>query len=241
MQQEHQIVSRVYAAKDNSIAADELIKDYIPFILSEASKSLSHICTQQDDEFSISMIAFHEAIQGYSKDRGSFLNYAAMLIKSRLIDYQRKEFRHKGHISLDERDDEDSMSLQDTLVSDRNEYEERDNLEATKQEIDELSSIMNTFGVSFTDVADNSPKQDRTLETCRKVINYAIENPNLLDELLQTKKLPLAQLVSGSGVERKTLERHRKYLIAMLIIQTNGYEIVRGHLRHILKGKEVVQ
>ena len=38
-----------------------------------------------------------------------------------------------------------------------------------------------------------------------------------------------------SGVERKTLERHRKYILAMLLIQTNGYEIIRGHLRHVLR------
>ena len=27
------------------------------------------------------------------------------------------------------------------------------------------------------------------------------------------------------------------YLLAMLLIQTNGYEIIRGHLRHVLKVK----
>ena len=57
----------------------------------------------------------------------------------------------------------------------------------------------------------------------------------LLDELLRTKKLPLAQLAHGAGVERKTLERHRRYVLALLLIQTNGYEIVRGHIRRMLR------
>ena len=96
---------------------------------------------------------------------------------------------------------------------------------------------MADFGVTFTDVADNSPKQERTLEACTTAICYAIENKHLLDAMLKTKKLPLAQLVKGSGVERKTLERHRKYILVMLLIQTNGYEIIRGHLRHALKTK----
>ena len=59
---------------------------------------------------------------------------------------------------------------------------------------------------------------------------------HLLDELLETKRLPLGKLSDGSGVERKTLERHRKYLVALLLIYTNGYEIIRGHLAQVLKG-----
>lgn len=235
MQNEHQIITQVYAAKESMQKADDFIRSYIPFIKKEASKFLSGICTDQDDEFSIAMIAFHEAIQGYSKNRGSFLNYATMLIKSRLIDYQRKESRHQGHISLHEEIDDDGTALHERLADEKDHYEESVGLAATKQEIEELSAVMATFDVSLTDVAENSPKQERTLEACKQAIRYAIENPELLDELLHTKKLPLAKLVSGAKVERKTLERHRKYVLAMLLIQTNGYEIIRGHLRHTLK------
>ena len=125
----------------------------------------------------------------------------------------------------------------DRLADKRNHFEEAATREATKQEIEALSAVMADFGVSFSDVADSSPKQDRTLEACAAAIRYAAENPELLEELLKTKKLPLAKLVRGTGVERKTLERHRKYVLAMLLIQTNGYEIIRGHLRRVLKQK----
>lgn len=237
MDSEHQIAKRVYAAKEDSQQADDLIRDYIPFIRSEASKFLSRFCTEQDDEYSIAMIAFHEAILGYSKDRGGFLRYAAMLIRSRLIDEARKEARHQGHISLDETDGDDDRRLMDMIPDARDHYAESAQLEATQQEIEELSRVMSSFGVSFADVADNSPKQDRTLSACASAIRYAAENKALLDELLRTKKLPMGKLVSGSGAERKTLERHRKYILAMLLIQTNGYEIIRGHLRHVLNKK----
>lgn len=182
------------------------------------------------------MMAFYEAIMGYEKGRGTFLSYAAMLIRSRLIDYSRKEARHQGHISLyEENSSEDERSLVDTLADERDYYEESAHREATRQEIEELAAVMASFEVSFADVADNCPKQERTLETCAKAIRYAGENKQLLSELLRTGKLPLAQLVQGSGAERKTLERHRKYILAMLLIQTNGYEIIRGHLYHVLK------
>ena len=236
METEHRIVKAVYAAKEDADKADDLIRSYIPFIRSEATKFMGRLCTDQDDEYSIAMMAFYEAIMGYERGRGTFLGYTALLIKSRLIDYTRKEARHQGQISLDEEiGGEDDRALVDTLADSRDYYEESAYREATRQEIEELSGVMAQFDVSFSDVADNCPKQERTMEACAKAIRYAGENKKLLDELLRTKKLPLAQLVQGSGAERKTLERHRKYILAMLLIQTNGYEIIRGHLYHVLK------
>jgi len=237
MQGDHRIIKAVYAAKKDLHKADDLIRAYIPFIRSEASKSISRFCTEQDDEFSIAMMAFHEAILGYERGRGTFLSYAAMLIRSRIIDFQRKEKRHQGNVSLYAETGEEEQIVMDKLADEHDHMEESANLEATKQEIADLSAVMAEFGVSFSDVADNSPKQERTLEACASAIRFVSENKHLLDELLKSKKLPMAQLVLGSGAERKTLERHRKYILAMLLIQTNGYEIIRGHLKHVLKGK----
>ena len=45
-----------------------------------------------------------------------------------------------------------------------------------------------------------------------------------------TGKLPMNELATGSGTDKKTMERHRKYLVAILLAFTNGYEIIRGHL-----------
>lgn len=235
MEKDHQIVEAVYEAKEDNDKADVLIRQYIPFIRAEASKFMERFCTDSDDEYSIAMIAFHEAIIGYSRDRGAFLNYAALLIRSRLTDYARKEKRHQGMVSLDETDAEDERTLLEQVADSRDVYEEAHNLEATQQEIAELASVMAEFGVSFADVADHSPRQERTKETCLRAIYYAMENRELLDALLRTKKLPLTGLVKSAGCDRKTLERHRKYVLAMLLIQTNGYEIIRGHLHHVWK------
>ncbi len=234
MQQEHLIIKQVTAAKASMKDADDLIRQYLPFIKSEATKFLQRPCTDQDDELSVAMIAFHEAIGGYSKERGAFMKYAALLIRSRLIDFQRKEKRHFGHVSLDAAQNEDDKTLEEKMADDVNDYERREGLFATKREIEELSKIMAEYKISLTDVAENSPKQASTREACGRAVRYAIENPEILEELLKTKKLPLASLADGSGAVRKTLERHRKYIIALLLIQTNGYEIIRGHLKHAL-------
>ena len=80
------------------------------------------------------------------------------------------------------------------------------------------------------DVADNCPRQSRTFAACQKVLAAARLEPELLQEMINSKKLPMTALAAASGVEKKTLERHRKYLVAVLLAFTNGYEIIRGHL-----------
>ena len=241
MQKEHEIIKAVYLAKNDSSKADDFIRAYLPFIRSETSKFLSRQCTEQDDEHSVAMMAFYEAILGYERHRGGFLPYAAMVIKSRLIDFSRKETKHKENLSLNQEiNSDDQRTLEDTIPDKRDVIEETVNRNATKDEIAELAQVMNTFGISFSDVAENCPKQERTFEKCAHAILVGGGNKELLSELLRTKKLPMNLLVSISGIDRKTIERHRKYILSMLIIQTNGYEIIRGHLKNVLRKKEGV-
>ena len=240
MSNEHKIIQQVYAAKEDSQEADRLIGAYMPFIKAETAKFLQRPpIAGYDAELSIALLAFHAAICGYSRPRGSFLKYAAMLINSRLIDYHRKEKRHGHTISLDTPIGEEEKTIADILAEDGDHSENIVTRDATRQEIEELTRQMEQFAVSLTDVAENCPRQQRTLQACRKALLYAQEHPELMDDFLRTKRLPIAKLAEGGGVERKTLERHRKYMVALLLIYTNGFEIIRGHLKQVMKGGAV--
>ena len=71
--------------------ADSLIRQYMGFIRAEAAKYLHRAPIEgQDEELSIVLLAFYEAILGYEKNRGAFLAYASRGIRSRLIDYYRE-------------------------------------------------------------------------------------------------------------------------------------------------------
>lgn len=237
MSEEHTIVHRVYQAKGDMTAADALISDYLPFIKAQVTKIMKRpLDINQDDEYSIAMIAFHEAINGYSKTRGSFLNYASLLIRNRIIDYWRKNNRHNQVISLNTPTNNEDSTLEEVVPGE--EYQEENLVirEATKEEILELSNQMKEFGVSLTDVAENSPKQNRTLRACKSVVAYVREQEELMEEFLRTKRLPMKKILEGVDVPRKTVERHRKYIVALLLIYSNGYEIIRGHLAEVMKG-----
>ena len=229
---EHSIVGQVYAAKKDPEAADALIGQYMGFIRSETVK-FTHTAPENghEDELSIAMLAFYEAILSYEKNRGAFLPYAARAIRNRLIDHYRSEKRHGNVVSLHAPvADEEDHSLLDTLPDTRDEIGAFDVRIASQREIQEFGAQLAGFGISFSDVADNCPRQGRTLAACRRVLDYARTAPELLDSLAETGRLPMNELAAGSGTDKKTMERHRKYLVAILLAFTNGYEIIRGHL-----------
>ena len=89
----------------------------MPFIRSETAKFLKRDPSPEDDELSIAMFAFYEAIRSYSPIKGAFLKYAALQIRSRLIDNYRKERRHQGQVSLDAPigSEDDGLTLMDTV------------------------------------------------------------------------------------------------------------------------------
>lgn len=238
MDHEHPLILRVKEAKEDMRAADELIRAYMPFIRKETSKFLKRSVTEDhEDELSIAMIAFYEAISSYSVLRGPFLHYAALNIKSRLTDHLRKEAKHKDLLSLNAPISEESDSestLLDTLSSDEDHAQTSVMRAATRDEIREFSASLEKFGITLTDIAEACPEQKRTLASCKKALEFALSDSELMDNFLRTGRLPLARLSEGAGVERKTLERHRKYVVGLLLAYTNGFEIIRGHLKHVL-------
>ena len=157
---EYSIVGQVYEAKTDPEAADRLIGQYMGFIRSETVK-FTHAAPEDghEDELSIAMLAFYEAILSYEKGRGAFLPYAARAIRNRLIDHYRAEKRHGNVISLHTPlgTEEDGSELLDTIpdtVDHADAYETRT---ASQREIQEFGAQLAAFGISFSDVADNCP------------------------------------------------------------------------------------
>ena len=233
---EHSIVGQVYEAKTDLEAADRLIGQYMGFIRSETVK-FTHAAPEDghEDELSIAMLAFYEAILSYEKGRGAFLPYAARAIRNRLIDHYRSEKRHGNVISLHTPlgAEEDGSELLETIPDTVDHADAFETRAASQREIQEFSEKLTQFGLTFSDVADNCPRQERTFAACRRVLDFARLQPELLKRVEDTGKLPMNELASGSGTDKKTMERHRKYLVAILLAFTNGYEIIRGHLCQI--------
>lgn len=226
------INERIEDIRDNTDEINRFVEEYKPFIASCAEKiSGRYLNYGSDDELSIAMMAFVEAIRSFDQSKGNFFSFSRNVIKRRLIDYYRREARLKNVISLNihmEGQDEDfdlSVGKAVQMYSDRQLAEQR------RVELEELGSELSAWNITYSDLAGSSPRHERTRKQCRELAALILSKPDLLQVVLEKKYLPVAQLERNSKIPRKMIERFRKYIIAVIVIATGDYEYIRDYIK----------
>lgn len=135
---------------------NELIKDYMAFIVKTISSITGrYVSIENDDELSIALIAFKEAVDKYEESRGSFSSFAKLVISSRVKNYLIKENKHNNTQSI-EALKENGIDV--TEMAEK-EVESSDELAS---EINKLREEIEIFGFTFEDLVDESPKHEDT-------------------------------------------------------------------------------
>lgn len=222
-------------AKDDIDIMNKLITKYENFILRCASSAARAYISKSDDEWSIALSAFAEAIRNYSASKGSFLNFAELVIRRRIIDFMRSKSRYASEVSV-------NPSLFNTDVQDEEEYFMQSEIakkisivedNSIKMEITLINDVFSGYGFSFMDLTECSPKSEKTKRSCAKVVAYLIKNPIITSEIKIKKQLPLNIIVKNTKVPRKLLERHRKYIIAAVEIMSGDFPNLAGYMGYI--------
>ena len=95
---------------------------------------------------------------------------------------------------------------------------------------------------SYVFTSNSIKKNDVILKCphCRHTLNKRATREDFDVYVCKNSKCSyyLNNLKSLSKTDKKTMERHRKYLVAVLLAFTNGYEIIRGHLYHLTGNRE---
>lgn len=219
-------------AKLNTETKENLIKEYIPFIMSCAQKiSGRYIDSANDEEYSIALEAFSEAIDQYQEEKGSFLTFAHYVIKCRLYDYFRKAKKHKEHEVFDDIESEQSqiVSINDKISSNRY-FEETKNNDLAL-EITMLRDKLLEWNITFNDLSEISPKHKRTRKMCIKIGMYISEDKILLKSFMDNKLLPSKKIQEIFKIPIKKFERFRKYIIAVVIIKCGDYEQISEYIK----------
>ena len=201
---------------------DKIISDNEQFILKCASKTTGKFITKSDDEWSIALIAFTEAVESYDSSKGDMLPFAAMVIRRRLIDYIRKDTKYGNEISVEPEELTRAVDEETQRTS-------------AKDEIEAANTLLKTYGFSFFDLADCSPKSTKTKRECAKAVITLMNSQEFMEKMRRTRQLPMKELVLASGVSKKLVDRHRRYIIAAAEILSEEYPILAEYLDYIRK------
>lgn len=204
------------------------------FIIGCANRFTRRFITKSDDEWSIALIAFSNAMDTYDADKGTFQSYARLLIERRLTDYVRSQARFSGEQStepyvfegnIDEDSDNAAYQLhivRATSTSDEN---------PIRDEILALNEILTAYDITFMELTDCSPKAEKTKNACFQAVSYMKENPSLVEKMRSTKMFPMKNITENTKVPRKILERHRKYIITATEILCNDFPLLQEYIK----------
>lgn len=217
-------------------AREDLLRQYTPLVLRVGSQvSGRYLQVGRDEEVSIGLLALNEAVDRFDPVRGaSFISFAEMVIKRRLIDYYRRQ-KGRAEIPLSElesEDDEGNMlqGVEQREAMDRHALAQE--AEDRKFEIIRYSKRLAEYGIKFSELPEVSPKHEDARERALEAARLVARTPLFAQHLQAKKELPLKQLEERVGVSRKTLERQRKYIIAVALIMLEDFY----HLRQFIAG-----
>lgn len=218
---------------------NELIEAYKPFIAKHVSEVCKRYITEYDDEFSIGLIAFNEAIEKFNKERGtSLLSLAEVMIKRRVIDYIRQQARHQSlALQFSTEDESDGELVQSQIEANRSidEFVKKTDEELRRHEIVQFSRLLQEFELSFSDLVESSPKHADARKNAMQVAFEIANDSELTSWLLEKKRLPIKQLEDRVRISRKTIERNRKYIIAIALILLGDYLYLKDYIKGVLK------
>lgn len=226
-----QLEQWVLESRNDQQKLNDLLEAYKPFIRSCVQKlSGKYLHYGSDDELSIGMMAFVQAVKGYKPLYGEFLFYASRVIRNKVIDYHRSQKKHSEklvHLRVEKEAEEEAFDIQLSLSS----YGEQKDRQDRLLEIQALNESLAVYKISFFDLESVSPKSKETKRICKEVIRFLVSEPGILDETLQSKNLPMARIEKGLGIKRKKFERHRKYILTVLLIKTGDYPYLSEYVK----------
>jgi len=226
------LVERAQAGDEG--AREELLRRYAPFAMRVASEVCGrYVELGRDDEASVALIALHEAVSSFRAERSpSFFSFAELVVRRRILDFQRREHRPETPFSslVPEGEEGDPPLLEirepregHTLVE-----EALDRLE----EIGRFRAALEALGIRLEELPALSPRHRDARENCLRVARRIAARPELLRQVRERGTLPLSLLEGEEGLPlgRKAMERQRKYILALVVVLSGEFPLLRSYL-----------
>ncbi len=223
---EHLAILQAIRAGDED-ARQELLAQYAPLVVKVASGITGrYIKAGQDEEVSIGLLALNEAIDKYDPTRGaSFFSFAHLVISNRLKDYLRSQkTREMPSSALDE------LASSIDYRQAWQQYRDADLRESRRSEVFQYIQELAEYKLDLRQLAAATPKHRQARQRAMEAAQLLAASADLTRHVKTRRELPLKEMEGKLSVSRKTLERQRKYIIALFIILTGDYSCLSEYL-----------
>lgn len=217
------IIALVFEAQNDSEKLNKLIESFLPFIKRCVAHSRSDR-QSREDALTLAMLTFADCVMIYDSGKGAFLSFVRTSIRNRLIDDFRAELRHVTIPLLEEQTGVLEARL--SIV----EYQRQVELVTLRLEIEEVSEVLSAWNTTFAELSKICPKQKRTRAKCQYIAELLLKNEVWRKQLMEKRRLPGKELCDLYGVSIKILEKYRKYIATLCVIQTGDYPMLKTFL-----------
>lgn len=220
----------------NDESRERLIRAFIPFALRVTAQAAGRrIDPDVDDEFSVALLALNEAVDSFEPERGvAFLGFAETVIRRRLIDFFRREANRRRRevplTSFEEENEEGSVINPLEAVQAAEAFVAASETEARREEIFRYRQVLASYGITMADLVRSSPRHEDARRRAIAAARMVAGSTELVKYLKLKKELPLKLLSGEVEVSRKTLERQRKYIIAVVLVLIEDFEYLREYV-----------
>jgi RNA polymerase sigma factor len=248
------VLDEIMAIREgNETLRSQFIQRHTKYILSIASKVKgSYVQIENDEEYSIALFAFNRAIDFYEPTKGAtFLSYAGCLIRNAIIDLYRKNSTIR-EVAVSQLKDEDGGyrdgssrdSGRPVTIESLNPgnveqvirmQEDQFNLQ---QEITIYKALLSEYSIDFNVLVTASPKHVKTRRNMIRLAKTLSEDPFSRAFIKKRRLLPMNDLEKWAGVSRRTLGRHRKYILAVFILLDSDLDYLKDYIKDVLQEGE---
>jgi RNA polymerase sigma factor len=221
----------VLKVKKGNMDINIFIEKYKPFIFSTIKELKGRYIDETDELSTIGMLAFKEAVDSFDPDKGNFYSFAKKVIKLRLIDHYRKNKKRKDNVIsiLEDREYKNKLSkIEQEKAFDQYLIEEETKLR--REEIKEYVQELKEYDINLKELEKLSPRKKKLKEMYYNSADYIAEDEDLYKNFIESHRLPAKELSENLKINRKQLDRGRKYIISLVILKKGNYEMLAEYI-----------
>jgi RNA polymerase sigma factor len=133
------------------------------------------------------------------------------------MDFIRKENKYKKDVPIESMSNfEDKKPLEEAVI--------------LKEEVFAFRHKLSQFGLTVDDLVEGAPRRAKTLSKVTRIGREASKDETIATKLYSTKKLPMAMILKVVKTTKKVLKTYRDFIVAVIIVYTENYEVIRQYL-----------